>query len=86
MNTKSRLLRSVLFFLVFLFALGVWALPTGAATVNVDAYSDGYNSPVELQLDAGTYTVTPVPGQYTAWSPWGSTTMWIYNYDMGLSG
>jgi hypothetical protein len=47
-------------------------------TVNLDAKVNNAANPVEIFLEAGTYTVTPVGtdqgGAWDAWNPWGPTT------------
>lgn len=64
-----------------------------AAVVNLNALTTTTANPVELNLTAGTYTVTPFEGNYTSWNAWGPTAGcdnnganctrgWINNYSI----
>ena len=54
-----------------------------AVVVNLDSRSNDLGNPVDLLLDPGTYTITPIGtsdgGLYNAWNAWGSTTCVISN-------
>jgi len=59
--------------------------------VDINAVSNGYTNPVGLQLNAGTYRVTPADqghgGSYTAWNAASETPgFWFSNYYMDLPG
>ncbi|GMQ84123.1 MAG: hypothetical protein BMS9Abin06_0883 [Gammaproteobacteria bacterium] len=49
-----------------------------AAIVNINSQVNYLGNPVEIFLDAGTYTVTPTGtadgGAYNAWNPWSNTS------------
>jgi hypothetical protein len=60
-------------------AAAALACTAGAATaatisVDLDALTSTAANPVVLELGAGTWTVTPVIGGFTAWNAWGSTS------------
>jgi hypothetical protein len=68
-------------------------ITANSATVNLNALTNTNLNPVELNLTAGTYNVTPTAGKFTAWNAWGRTTGcnnaassctrgWINNYSI----
>jgi len=52
-----------------------------ALIVDIDSYINGTENPVIVNLEAGTYDVTPIGiadgGAYNAWNPWGSVDMYV---------
>jgi len=60
-------------------SLSVFLLGSASAQIiNLDAKTNGNASPVNLNLDAGTYTIDPIGitagGDFDAWNAWGKTT------------
>lgn len=47
------------------------AATASPVTVDLDALTRTMSNPVVLELGAGTWTVTPVIGSFTAWNAWG---------------
>jgi hypothetical protein len=49
-----------------------------AQIINLDAKTNGNATPINLSLDAGTYTIDPIGmfagGDFDAWNAWGKTT------------
>jgi len=80
-----------IFILLGLFILA--PLTANAAVVDLNALTTTTANPVELNLTAGTYNVTPFAGTFTSWNAWGPTSGcdntgancsrgWINNYSI----
>ena len=60
-----------------------------ALVINVDSQEDTFA--VGVYLDAGTYNITPIQAEYTAWNAWGYVDLsndrgWINNYSFSYGG
>jgi len=63
---------------LFIFVAGLFSLQVHAAIVDINPRSNDLGNPLEIFLEAGTYTVTSIGiadgGAYDGWSNWPSTT------------
>jgi hypothetical protein len=73
MKNKTLVVSMLIFLLLSLGGVG------NALTINLDAKTSPI-TPVEVYLSAGTYIVTPIIDEYTAWTAWSDEHAWLNEY------
>ena len=74
MMRKTLVVSMVVFLLLLLSGVG------NALTINLNAKAEEALVPVEQFLSAGTYIVTPIIADYTAWTAWSDGHAWLNEY------
>jgi len=79
MKNKSLLVLAVGLILIGTVGVG------NALTIDINAVTNTTTNPFVINFEAGTYNVTPIDANYTAWSAWSDQHLWLNGYSISSS-